>query len=49
VFTPAGSGSHVEIRTSGAYDAKWVTMLVRDRLEPLGVCLKPPVTQDIRP
>jgi hypothetical protein len=40
-FTPTPDGSRIEVRTSGAYDAGWVTMLVRDRLEPLGACLKP--------
>lgn len=39
VFTPGAYGSDVEVRSSGAYAGKWVTMLVRDRLEPLGRCL----------
>lgn len=40
-FLNVPEGSRIEVRTSGAYDAKWVAMLVRDRLEPLGACLKP--------
>jgi hypothetical protein len=39
-FLKVPEGSRIEVRTSGAYDAKWVAMLVRDRLEPLGACLK---------
>jgi hypothetical protein len=39
-FLNVPEGSRIEVRTSGAYDAKWVAMLVRDRLEPLGACLK---------
>lgn len=39
-FLTTPEGSRIEVRTSGAYDAKWAAMLVRDRLEPLGACLK---------
>jgi hypothetical protein len=42
IFTPGPDGSHVSVRTSGAYDDKWIAMLARDRLEPLGACLNPP-------
>jgi hypothetical protein len=41
-FTPAAGGSVVEVKSSGAYDAKWIAMMARDRLEPLGACLANP-------
>ena len=45
-FTPEGTGSVVEVRSSGAYDAKWIAMMARDRLEPLGACLADPAWTD---
>ena len=41
-FVPTATGSTVEVRSSGAYDAKWIAMMARDRLEPLGACLANP-------
>ena len=41
-FLATPDGSRTEVRTSAAYDTKWVAMLVRDRLEPLGACLADP-------
>jgi hypothetical protein len=41
-FTPQGIGSVVEVKSSGAYDAKWIAMMARDRLEPLGACIADP-------
>lgn len=32
-------GTTVEVMTSGRYDQGWTSMLVRDRLRPLGDCL----------
>jgi hypothetical protein len=37
----ASPGTLVEVKSSGAYDAKWTAMFARDRLEPLGHCLGP--------
>lgn len=42
-FRPtAGGGSTVEILTSANYAGNWVTMLARDRLEPLAACIADP-------
>ncbi len=41
-FTPTPAGSVVEVKSSAAYDTKWIAMMVRDRLEPLGACLANP-------
>lgn len=32
-------GTTIEVMTSGRYDQRWTSMLVRDRLRPLGECL----------
>lgn len=38
-FSPApDGGSDIEVKSSGAYAGNWITMLVRDRLGPLGEC-----------
>lgn len=38
-FSPApDTGSNIEVKSSGAYAGKWINMLVRDRLGPLGEC-----------
>lgn len=40
LFTPAATGSAIEIRSSGAYAGNWVRMFIGDRLEPLGRCVR---------
>lgn len=38
-FNPAtDGGSDIEVKSSGAYAGGWISMLVRDRLGPLGEC-----------
>jgi hypothetical protein len=42
-FRPVPSGgSTIEILTSANYAGNWVTMLSRDRLEPLAACMAKP-------
>lgn len=44
-FLPDPPGATlIEIRTSGNYDARWRTMFVEQRLEPLMACLPPGAT-----
>lgn len=43
IFRPAADGgSNIEILTSANYAGNWVTMLARDRLEPLAACMADP-------
>lgn len=41
-FMATPTGSRIEVRSSAAYDARWIARLARDRLEPLGACLANP-------